>query len=85
MSSSSSQNHVARSSQQHNSMICSCIEQNKNYLIQSLTHEINEIIRILQLTSSCDDDEWMSDEQTLVKQKLVRFFFFNFKIYFYKI
>lgn len=55
---------------QNRAMICNCIEQNKNYLIQSLTHEINEIIRILQLTTY-DEDEWMNDEITLVKQKLV--------------
>lgn len=57
----------------NNGAVCSCVEDNKNFLINSLTHEINEIIRILQLTTY-DEDEWMSDDLTIIKQKLVGFF-----------
>jgi vinculin len=50
-----------------------CIEQSKEFLIRRLSEEIHEIVRILQLTTY-DEDEWMSDDLTYMKQKLVRVF-----------
>lgn len=49
-----------------------CIKANKNYLIGRLEYEINEIIRILQLTTY-DEDEWMGDDLTIRRQKLNNF------------
>ena len=46
-----------------------CIDQSKEFLIRRLSDEINEMIRILQLTTY-DEDE--SDDLTIMKQKLVR-------------
>ena len=54
-----------------NNPIYQSIDQSKDYLIKMLYDEINEIIRILQLTTY-DEDEWMSDDLTIMKQKLVR-------------
>ena len=45
----------------------------KEFLIRRLTDEIEEIIRLLQLTSH-DEDEWISVEW--FKQKIVGLFFF---------
>jgi vinculin len=47
------------------------IDQNKEYLIKRLTTEIKEIIRILQLTTH-DEESWMCDDLTIMKQKFVR-------------
>ncbi len=47
------------------------INQNKEYLIKRLTTEIKEIIRILQLTTH-DEESWMCDDLTIMKQKFVR-------------
>jgi vinculin len=47
-----------------------CIEQSKEFLIKRLSDEIHEMVRILQLTTY-DEDEWMSDDLTYMKQKLV--------------
>ena len=44
-----------------------CIDQSKEFLIRRLSDEINEMIRILQLTTY-DEDE--SDDLTIMKQKL---------------
>lgn len=44
--------------------------QNKDYLIRRLTSEIEEIMRILQLTTH-DEDSWMCDDLSVMKQKLV--------------
>jgi vinculin len=54
-----------------------CIEQSKEFLIRRLSEEINEMVRILQLTTY-DEDEWMSDDLTLMKQKLVCFCIISF-------
>ena len=55
---------------QNTSHIYLSIENNKTYLINQLSQEINEIIRILQLTA-CDEDDWLADDSTWLKQKLV--------------
>ena len=52
-----------------------CINESKEFLIKCLSDEINEIIRILQLTTY---DEFETDDLTIVKQKLVKEI--NFKI-----
>lgn len=44
--------------------------QNKEYLIKRLSTQIEEIIRILQLTTH-DEDSWMCDDFTIMKQKFV--------------
>lgn len=41
--------------------------ENRNYLAQRMTDEINEIIRVLQLTNY-DEDEWDSDNLTVMKK-----------------
>ncbi|XP_035220262.1 vinculin-like [Stegodyphus dumicola] len=41
--------------------------ENRNYLAQRMTDEINEIIRVLQLTSY-DEDEWDADNLTVMKK-----------------
>jgi hypothetical protein len=46
-----------------------CINESKEFLIKCLSDEINEIIRILQLTTY---DEFETDDLTIVKQKLVK-------------
>lgn len=53
-----------------NNMVKNSIQENMNFLIKCLTNEVNEIIRILQLTSY-DEDEWTSDNLTFIKQKFV--------------
>ena len=40
---------------------------NRDYLVQRMTDEINEIIRVLQLTTY-DEDEWDSDNLTALKR-----------------
>ncbi len=47
-----------------------CEEQIKEFLTRKLSNEINEMIRILQLTTY-DEDEWMIDDSTIIKQKMV--------------
>jgi len=51
-----------------NHSVSMCIEESKEFLIKCLADEINEMIRILQLTTY-DEDE--SDDLTIVKKKLV--------------
>lgn len=46
--------------------------ENRNYLAQRMTDEINEIIRVLQLTNY-DEDEWDSDNLTVMKKAEVCF------------
>jgi len=41
--------------------------ENRNYLAQRMTDEINEIIRVLQMTTY-DEDEWDSDNLTVMKK-----------------
>ncbi|GAB6023144.1 hypothetical protein CHUAL_007224 [Chamberlinius hualienensis] len=41
--------------------------ENRNYLAQRMTDEINEIIRVLQLTTY-DEDEWDADNLTVMKK-----------------
>ncbi|XP_054721582.1 vinculin-like isoform X2 [Uloborus diversus] len=41
--------------------------ENRNYLAQRMTDEINEIIRVLQLTNY-DEDEWDADNITVMKK-----------------
>lgn len=43
--------------------------ENRNYLSQRMTDEINEIIRVLQLTTY-DEDEWDADNLTVMKKAL---------------
>lgn len=50
-----------------------CVEaaqQNRDYIVQKLSGEIHELIRVLQLTV-CDDDEWDTDHITVIKKALV--------------
>ncbi|XP_014662206.1 PREDICTED: vinculin-like [Priapulus caudatus] len=42
-------------------------QENRNYLVQRMTDEINEIIRVLQLTTY-DEDEWDADDLTVMKK-----------------
>ena len=56
-----------------------CVEQSKEFLIKRLSNEINEMIRILQLTTY-DEDE--SDDFTTMKQKLVNRTFILGKVLF---
>lgn len=53
-----------------NRKIHASVESNKGYLIKRITEEINEIVRLLQLTTY-DEDEWMNDDLTIMRQKLV--------------
>jgi vinculin len=41
--------------------------ENRNYLAQRMTDEINEIIRVLQLTTY-DEEEWDADDLTVMKK-----------------
>ncbi|MFH4977356.1 hypothetical protein AB6A40_004065 [Gnathostoma spinigerum] len=43
--------------------------ENRNYLAQRMTDEVNEIIRVLQLTTY-DEDEWDSDNVTVMRRAL---------------
>ena len=43
--------------------------ENRNYLAQRMTDEVNEIIRVLQLTAY-DEDEWDSDNVTVMRKAL---------------
>lgn len=42
---------------------------NRDYLAQRMTDELNEIIRVLQLTTY-DEDEWDADNLTGMKRQL---------------
>jgi vinculin len=44
--------------------------ENRNYLSQRMTDEMNEIVRVLQLTSY-DEDEWDEDNVTVMKKAFV--------------
>lgn len=44
--------------------------ENRNYLAHRMTDEINEIIRVLQLTTY-DEDEWESDDVNRIKKTYV--------------
>ena len=51
-----------------------CMEdarQNRNYVVQKLSDEIHELVRVLRLTV-CDDEEWDTDVITVMKKALVR-------------
>ena len=48
--------------------------ENRNYLASRMTDEINEIIRVLQLTTY-DEDEWDADNLTCMKKAQVKTFF----------
>jgi Vinculin family. len=41
--------------------------ENRNYLAQRMTDELNEIIRVLQLTTY-DEEEWDADNLTVMKK-----------------
>lgn len=43
--------------------------ENRNYLAQRMSEEVNEIIRVLQLTTY-DEDEWDSDNVTVIRKAL---------------
>lgn len=43
------------------------VAENRNYLAQRMTDEINEIIRVLQLTTY-DEEEWDADNLTVMKK-----------------
>ncbi|KAI1705384.1 vinculin family domain-containing protein [Ditylenchus destructor] len=43
--------------------------ENRNYLAQRMTDEVNEIIRVLQLTTY-DEDEWDTDNVTVMRKAL---------------
>jgi vinculin len=43
--------------------------ENRNYLKERMTDEVNEIIRVLQLTTY-DEDEWDSDNVTVMRKAL---------------
>ncbi|XP_041466871.1 vinculin-like isoform X6 [Lytechinus variegatus] len=45
-------------------------QQNRNYIIGCMSHDVNEIIRILQLTSA-DDDELSLDDLAIMKKSLL--------------
>lgn len=45
--------------------------ENRNYLAHRMMDEINEIIRVLQLTTY-DEDEWESDDINRIKKTQVR-------------
>ena len=45
--------------------------ENRNYLASRMTDEINEIIRVLQLTTY-DEDEWDADNLTCMKKAQAR-------------
>ncbi len=59
-----------------NSQIYTCIEDNRDFLTNYLSQEINQIIRILQYTSYEDEecDESLSDDLNMIKQKFVILF-----------
>ena len=69
-----------------NGKIHASVDSNKSYLIKRITEEINEMIRILELTTY-DEDEWMNDDLTLIRQKLVNknygsyYYYISFKSY----
>ena len=44
--------------------------ENRNYLAQRMIDEMNEIIRVLQLTTY-DEDEWDADNLTVMRKALV--------------
>ena len=41
--------------------------ENRNYLSSRMTEEVNEVIRVLQLTTY-DEDEWNSDNVTVMRK-----------------
>lgn len=48
--------------------------ENRNYLSQRMMDEVNEIIRVLQLTTY-DEDEWDADNLTVMRKAMVRLAF----------
>ena len=46
------------------------VAENRNYLMNRMIDEVNEIIRVLQLTSY-DEDEWNADNLTVMKKAIV--------------
>lgn len=55
--------------------------ENRNYLCTRMTDEINQIIRVLQLTTY-DEDEWDADNLTCMKKALVIKIYNLFKLLF---
>lgn len=55
--------------------------ENRNYLGIRMSDEINEIIRVLQLTSA-DEDEWDSDYLNCIRRALVSLFLEMFLLHF---
>ena len=45
-------------------------QSNRDYVIQKMSNEIHEIIRVLQLTTY-DEDEWDADDITVMKKAQV--------------
>ena len=46
-------------------------QQNRDYVVQKVSNEIHEMIRVLQLTTY-DEDEWDADDITVMKKAQVR-------------
>jgi len=46
-------------------------QSNRDYVIQKMSNEIHEIIRVLQLTTY-DEEEWDADDITMMKKAQVR-------------
>ena len=47
-------------------------QSNRDYVIQKMSNEIHEIIRVLQLTTY-DEEEWDADDITVMKKAQVQF------------
>jgi hypothetical protein len=45
-------------------------QNNRDFVVQKMSNEIHEIIRVLQLTTY-DEDEWGADDITVMKKALV--------------
>jgi len=46
-------------------------QSNRDYVIQKMSNEIHEIIRVLQLTTY-DEEEWDADDITVMKKAQVQ-------------
>lgn len=58
--------------------------ENRNYLARRMTDEINEIIRVLQLTNY-DEDEWDADNLTVMKKAQVCSIFCLFSYFIFNV
>lgn len=45
---------------------------NRDYIVRKMSDEVQEIIRVLQLTTY-DEDEWDADDITVMKKSVVSF------------